>query len=237
MRKDNRGDSEYRAIKINQNFIKNVSGSVLYELGETKIIATASIEKKVPVFLRGKKQGWISAEYSMLPGSTGNNNQRQLRERNRFNGRSIEIQRFISRSLRNVIALSEIKDYTIHIDTDVIQADGSTRCASVNAGFIALNQALKYMVYETMVAYKPPISYISAVSVGIKGKEILIDLDYNEDSKIDSDINVVSNEKGEILQVQAFAEKNPMSFDLYQKAIKIAVECNLKIIEEMKSLI
>jgi ribonuclease PH len=232
MRKDGRENFQLREIHITPDYVDNVPGSVLIEQGNNKIICSATYDKRVPFFMKESKKGWISAEYSMLPGSTGN--RRNLRERDRKNNRNIEIQRFIGRALRNTIDLKTIAGITIFIDTDVIQADGSTRCAALNSGMVALMRSLKHFVYENLIAHLPQIEVISAVSVGVKDEDILVDLNFEEDSIVDADINIVSSEKGNLIQVQAFAEEKPVAKELFQKAIDVGVEKNFEIIELLK---
>lgn len=234
MRKDNRQADQLREFRIIPGFINRVPGSAYVEHGSTRIIATAIFENKIPSFLRGKKKGWINAEYAMLPGSSGI--QRQQRERMKVNHRNIEIQRFIGRSLRNVFDLKAIDGKTIHIDTDVIQADGGTRCACINGGMVALVQMLRYMVYENHIPAFPEIEYIAAVSVGIKDGEVLVDLNYEEDVAVDADINIVSSEKGNVIQVQGFAEETPVPYELFRKATELGIEKNLEIITKLKAL-
>jgi ribonuclease PH len=207
----------------------------LCEQGNTRVVATATVEDKIPPFLKKSGQGWITAEYAMLPGSSGN--QRVARERGKTNNRNSEIQRFISRALRTVLNLKELGERTITLDTDVIQADGSTRCASLNAGFLALILTLKYLVYEQMIADFPGFLFIAAVSVGVKNQEILVDLDYEEDSQSDSDINIVSTEGGALIEVQSFCEGQPLSPELFQKAITLGIEKNREIIQLQKKAI
>ncbi len=232
MRSYNRTNLDLRPIKFHKNYLEYLKSSVLVKQGKTRVLCTAIYEEKLPPFLKGGDKGWITAEYSMLPGSTGN--QRVSRERGKTNSRNIEIQRFISRALRTSIKLETIKDFTITIDCDVIQADGGTRCASINGGMLALKEALKDMVYETVIPYPPEINHISAISIGIKNNEILIDLDYEEDSSIDADINIVSNEKGEIVEIQFFGEENSVPFDIFTKAIELGIKKNNEIIKMIK---
>jgi len=198
-------------------------------------VATATIEEKTPHFLKKSGQGWITAEYAMLPGSSGN--QRIARERGKINNRSGEIQRFIGRALRVAVAAKEIGARTITLDTDVIQADGSTRCASLNAGFLALILSLKYMVYEQMIPDFPAFRFIAAVSVGVKDQEILADLDYAEDSRADSDINIVSMDDGSLIEVQSFSERQPLARELFQQALALGIEKNREIINLQKKIL
>ena len=232
MREDGRENFQLRDMKIVPGYIDNVPGSLLIEQGNTKIVCSATVENRVPFFLKESGKGWVAAEYAMLPGSTGN--RRNAREREKKNNRNIEIQRFIGRALRNTFDLSVTQGMTIFIDTDVIQADGSTRCAALNSGMIALTKALRYLVYENLIADLPEIEVISAVSIGVKDQEILVDLTFKEDSLVDADINIVSSEKGNIIEVQAFAEESPVAKELFHKAIDIGVEKNLEITKLLK---
>lgn len=232
MRKDGRENNELREINIVPGYVKNIAGSALIEQGETRVLCTALCESRVPFFLKNSGKGWVAAEYAMLPGSTGA--QRSQRERQKVNNRNIEIQRFVGRALRNTFELSKIDGWTIFMDSDVLQADGGTRCSSINGGMVALMRALQYMVFENLLKELPPVEWIAAVSVGIKGNEVLADLTYKEDASADADINIVSSEKGNIVEVQAFAEENPISKELFHKAIELGVEKNLEIIQVLK---
>lgn len=232
MRLNDRADDQLREIKLTPDYIKNIPGSVLMEQGDTRVLCTAIYETKVPHFLKNSDKGWVTAEYAMLPGSTGA--QRTQRERQKINNRNVEIQRFISRALRNTFNLKTIEGKTIYIDTDVLQADGGTRCASINGGMLVLVKALRKMVFENILRALPPIEWIAAVSVGVKGDTILADLDYKEDFAVDADINIVSSEKGNIVEVQAFAEEAPISREAFLKAVDLGVQKNLEIIEILK---
>ncbi len=232
IRKDKRAFDEIRDIKVSPNFVSNIPGSVFIEQGRTRILCSSTIEYKVPHFMKEEKKGWINAEYAMLPGSTGK--RRVPRERYRANGRNIEIQRFISRALRNTFKLKSINGIMIHIDCDVIEADGGTRCASLNGGMIVLKKALEYLVFENKISKLPEIEYIAAVSIGVKGDEILTDLTYEEDSKVDADINIVSSEQGNIIEVSAFAEESPLSKAVFDEVLNIGIKKNLEIIEKLK---
>lgn len=235
-RKANRPNELLRDMILTPNYIKNVNGSVLIEQGQTRVVCTAICESRVPYFLKNSGQGWVDCEYGMLPGSTGSK-QRSDRERNRVNNRNIEIQRFISRALRTTFNLKKIDGRTIHIDSDVIQADGGTRCASINGGMIVLAKALRYLVYENIIPQLPELEYIAAVSIGVKEDTILVDMDYDEDSTIDSDINIVSSEKGNIVEIQAFGEAKPLPKDIFYKVIDMGVEINMGIIERLKACV
>lgn len=229
---DSKKEFNLREIKIVPNFIKNAPGSALIEQGNTRIISTATYSNKVPQFLRDSRKGWIIAEYSMLPGSTGN--ERIVRERQKVNNRNIEIQRFIGRALRSTFDLRAIDGKTIFIDADVIQADGSTRCASINCGMIALVELLKHLVFEHKIAEFPKIEFISAVSIGVKKKEILVDLTYKEDSSVDADINIVSSENQNIIEVQALGEESSIPKEIFKQVIDIGIKKNLEIIKILK---
>jgi ribonuclease PH len=235
MRVNNRSERELRPIAFVPGYIKNVPGSVLCEQGNTRVVATATIEEKTPHFLKKSGQGWITAEYAMLPGSSGN--QRIPRERGKTNNRSSEIQRFISRALRTSLNLKEIGARTITLDTDVIQADGSTRCASLNAGFLAMVFALKHLVYEQVIPDFPVFQFMAAVSIGVRDREILVDLDYDEDSQTDSDINIVSTDDGSLIEIQSFCERRPLAVELFQQSLALGVEKNREIIDLQKKLL
>jgi len=235
MRHDGRENDQAREMKLTADYIKNIPGSVLVEQGDTRVLCTATYEPKVPPFLKFSGKGWVSAEYAMLPGATGS--QRTLRERQKLNSRNIEIQRFISRALRTTFNLKTIDGKTIYIDTDVLQADGSTRCAAINGGMLVLFKALRWLVFENLIRDLPPITWIAAVSIGIKGNDILVDMTYQEDSGADMDINIVSSEKGDIVEAQAFCEGRPLAKDIFQKVIDLGIEKNLEIISALKKIV
>ncbi len=217
---DNRKNDELRKVVITKNYLKYPTGSVLIETGNTKIICTAFIEESVPPFLKGKGTGWITAEYSMLPGSTQT---RKSRDRDgKVDGRSTEIQRLIGRSLRNVIDLTKLGERTIKIDCDVIQADGGTRCASITGAFVALNDACIKLINQGILTENPVVSNVAAVSVGIKDNEIILDLCYEEDSQIDVDMNIVMNEKGEFIEIQGTGEHATFSKKQFDELLKVA---------------
>ena len=235
MRAHDRPAQELRPIVFIPGYVRNVPGSVLCEQGHTRVVATATIEDKVPPFLKKSGRGWVTAEYAMLPGSSGN--QRIARERAKINNRSGEIQRFIGRALRTVLDPRILGERTVTLDADVIQADGSTRCASLNAAFLALILSLKHLVYEQLIADFPAFHFIAAVSIGAKSGELLADLDYDEDSGIDSDISIVSTADGALVEVQSFCEGAPLTQELFQKAIALGVEKNHEIIALLKKTV
>jgi ribonuclease PH len=201
---DGRNFDEIRKTTIERNYLKYPEGSVLITQGSTKIIVAASVIETVPRFLTDTGTGWITAEYSMLPRAT---QVRNNRERERYiKGRTQEIQRLIGRSMRAAFNYEKIGERTIKIDCDVIQADGGTRCASITGAFIAVFDAINYLYNEQMIYDFPDYNVTAAISLGIKDNKILLDLNYEEDSKVDVDFNLVQNEKGEILEIQGTAE-------------------------------
>ena len=205
MRQNGRGPRELRKVSIHRGFTRHAEGSVLIECGETKVICTASIEERVPMFLKGKGKGWLTAEYGMLPRSTNTRMDREA-ARGKQSGRTQEIQRLIGRSLRAVTALSLLGERTVHVDCDVIQADGGTRTASITGAFVALHDAASYLMGKKIVSEWPIRDFVAAVSVGIYQGEAVLDLDYTEDSGCDTDMNVVMTGGGGIIEVQGTAE-------------------------------
>ncbi|MFQ5456789.1 MAG: ribonuclease PH [Nitrospirota bacterium] len=210
MRADGREKNEFRAVNVIRNFLKNVEGSVLIENGETKVICTATIEEKVPPFLRNKNKGWITAEYGMLPRSSQFRIKRES-TRGKIGGRTHEIQRLIGRSLRAVVDLAALGERTVWIDCDVIQADGGTRTTSITGAFIALYDALSSAKKEGIIKNIPLIDYLAAVSVGKVDGEILVDLTYEEDSKAEVDMNFIITGKGKFVEIQGTAESEPFT--------------------------
>ncbi|NLN64902.1 MAG: ribonuclease PH [Clostridiaceae bacterium] len=207
---DGRKNNELRKVKVTRNYIKYAEGSALIEFGNTKVICTASVDDKVPLFKKGSGEGWVTAEYSMLPRATQVRNIRDI-SKLRLNGRANEIQRLIGRSLRSVIDLKLLGERTIMVDCDVIQADGGTRTASITGGFIALMDACSYLVDKKKISEIPVLNFVAAVSTGlVKGQEML-DLCYEEDSNAIVDMNVVMTDAGELIEVQATGELAPFS--------------------------
>jgi len=206
MRADGRASNQLRPLRFTPNFTKHAHGSVLVEFGETKVICTVFVEDGVPHFLRqaSPPTGWLTAEYSMLPGAT---NTRSRRERPSPSGRTQEIQRLIGRSLRGVIDLKLCPDLTFNIDCDVIQADGGTRTASITGAYVALKAAVDQLLRQRRLRTNPLIDAVAAVSIGLRDEELLVDLDYSEDSTADLDMNVVMTASGKILEIQGTAEK------------------------------
>jgi ribonuclease PH len=205
MRPSGRSPEQIREIRITRNYTKHAEGSVLIEFGDTKVICTASVESRVPVFLRGQGQGWVTAEYGMLPRSTGSRMGREA-ARGKQGGRTMEIQRLIGRSLRAAIDLKALGENSITIDCDVIQADGGTRTASITGGYIALADAINYMLAEKMIKKNPLTRHIAAISVGIYKGAAVSDLDYIEDSDCDTDMNIIMDDNGGFIEIQGTAE-------------------------------
>lgn len=209
-RSDGRAPNEMRAVSIKKNFIKHAEGSVLIQVGDTKVICNASVEEKVPPFLRDKKQGWVTAEYSMLPRSTHTRMSRES-SRGKVSGRTQEIQRLIGRSLRTVVDMEQLGERTIWIDCDVIQADGGTRTASITGAFVAMCLAMKQLKKDKKIETIPIKDFVAATSVGVlEGKKIL-DLEYSEDSVAEVDMNIVKTGKGGFVEIQGTAEQEPFT--------------------------
>ena len=212
MRPSGRAADELRPVTITRNYTKHAEGSVLICCGDTKVICTASVEPKVPGFLRGKGQGWITAEYGMLPRSTGNRMRREA-SGGKQGGRTMEIQRLIGRALRAAIDLNKLGEHTISLDCDVIQADGGTRTASITGAFVALTDAVNHMIENKMITASPIVNQIAAISVGVYKGTPVMDLDYIEDSDCDTDMNIIMNDKGGFIEVQGTAEGDAFSHD------------------------
>lgn len=207
-RPSGRAADQLRSIRITRNYTKHAEGSVLVEFGDTKVICTASVEAGVPRFLKGQGQGWLTAEYGMLPRSTGERNQREA-SRGKQGGRTLEIQRLIGRSLRAALDMSKLGENTIYLDCDVIQADGGTRTASITGAMVALVDALKVLKKRGALKGEPLKQMIAAVSVGVYQGEPVLDLDYLEDSAAETDLNVVMTEGGGFIEIQGTAEGEP----------------------------
>jgi ribonuclease PH len=205
IRPSQRANDEKRQLKITRNFTCHAEGSVLIETGDTKLICTASVQNSVPGFLRGKGQGWVTAEYGMLPRSTGSRMDREA-ARGKQSGRTQEIQRLIGRSLRAAINLDMLGENTIYLDCDVIQADGGTRTAAITGAYIALADAVASLQKQGVISGNPLTQQVAAISVGVYQGQPVLDLDYAEDSTAETDMNVVMDDKGGIIEVQGTAE-------------------------------
>ncbi len=220
MRRDNRKNNELREIKFTKDFTKNALGSVLVEFGDTKVITTASVDFSKPKWMeKDSKQGWVSAEYSLLPSST---NTRCKRERTSVSGRTQEIQRLIGRSLRACVDMNKMPEMTIIIDADVIQADGGTRTASICGGFLALQTAVEKLMADGKLEESPIIEPIAAISIGIVDGEVRLDLNYEEDSSAQVDANVVLTKSGKIIEFQTTAEGEAFSKEQMIEMFEVA---------------
>ncbi|RLA86918.1 MAG: ribonuclease PH [Deltaproteobacteria bacterium] len=219
-RSDGRRPDQLRKVRITRNYIKHAEGSVLIEVGDTRVICTATVEEGVPAFLKDTGSGWIRAEYSMIPRATQTRSPREA-VRGRPGGRTQEIQRLIGRSLRSVVDLKALGERTILIDCDVIQADGGTRTASVTGAYVALVDALRWLKGRGEIEEIPIIDSVAAVSVGIVDGEMLLDLDYNEDSRAQVDMNLAMTSKGEFVEIQGTAEEAPFTLEQLQGLIAL----------------
>lgn len=235
-REDGRAANELRPVNIKKNFIKHAEGSVLITVGNTKVICNASVEEKVPPFLRDKKQGWVTAEYSMLPRSTHTRTQREA-TRGKVTGRTQEIQRLIGRSLRTVIDMDRLGERTIWVDCDVIQADGGTRTASITGAFVAVCLALKKIQKDGVIDSLPIKDFVAATSVGMMDGHKILDLDYGEDSNAGVDFNVVKTGGGAFIEVQGTAERDPFSDKDLQAMLSLASKGIQELIEIQKQAI
>ncbi|RIY33172.1 ribonuclease PH [Psittacicella gerlachiana] len=209
----NRSNSEFRPVKITRNCNIWAEGSVLIEFGQTKVLCTASVSNKLPQFIKDQKlnHGWLTAEYNMLPRATSTRNSREGRKGGGISGRTMEIQRLIGRALRNAVDLEKMQDISIVIDCDVLQADGGTRTTAINGACIALYDACQYLVTNGLVAENPFKEFVAAISIGIDNDDILVDLDYSEDSNIGADCNLVMSESAQVIEFQLSAEKQSFS--------------------------
>lgn len=237
-RPSGRAPDQMRQVTLTRHYTRHAEGSVLVEFGDTKVICTASIEGGVPRFLRGTGQGWITAEYGMLPRATGERMQREA-SKGKQGGRTLEIQRLIGRSLRAAVDMKGLGENTIYIDCDVIQADGGTRTASITGACVALVDALRMLKKRGAIKRVPAVQMIAAVSVGIYQGVPVLDLDYPEDSAADTDLNVVMTDKGGFIEVQGTAEAAPFSADelnamleLARKGIDELFACQLAVLED-----
>jgi len=231
MRPSGRSADELRSIKLTRGFTRHAEGSVLVEFGDTRVLCNASIENKTPQFLKGSGKGWVTAEYGMLPRSTG---QRMPREaaRGKQGGRTQEIQRLIGRSLRAAVNLEALGEHTITIDCDVIQADGGTRTASITGAYVALVDAVNHLLRKGRITKNPIHGHIASVSVGIYKGTPILDLDYAEDSNAETDMNVVMNEAGAFVEIQGTAEGHAFRPDELQSMIELAEHGIKQLIEK-----
>jgi ribonuclease PH len=236
VRVEGRPWNEIRDIRMTRDFLRYPEGSVLIEMGQTKVICTATMEDKAPAFLRNTGRGWLTSEYAMLPGSTQNRTDRES-ARGRIGGRTHEIQRLIGRSLRAVTDLNTFGERTIYIDCDVIQADGGTRTASITGGFVALVDLFRKLQKRGLVDRTPVRDYVSAVSVGIVNDQLLLDLNYEEDSGAEVDMNVIMTGSGLFIEIQGTAEKTPFSRERLSAMSALAEEGIKKLIKKQFELL
>lgn len=236
MRPSGRSADEMRAIRFTPEFTRHAEGSVLVEFGETRVLATASIESRVPHFLKGKSEGWITAEYGMLPRATHTRNAREA-ARGKQSGRTMEIQRLIGRSLRAVIDRSALGERTLTVDCDVLQADGGTRTASVTGGYVALALAIQKLLDNGQLKQNPIHGQIAAVSVGISRGTPVLDLDYAEDVEAETDMNVVMNEAGGLVEIQGTAEGHAFQRDELDKLIDLATKGIDELLEAQRAVL
>ncbi len=236
MRSDGRENNQLRPVRIIPDFLKHPYGSALIEMGDTRVITAVSVEESVPPFLNPEEQGWLTAEYSLLPSST---RPRSVREstRGRVAGRTHEIQRLIGRSLRAALDLRKIPGKTLWVDCDVIQADGGTRTASITGAFVALQIAVNNMLKDGIIEEDPILYNIAAVSVGIVDEEILLDLNYEEDFRASVDMNIVMNERGEYIEVQGTSEEKTFSRDQLNSMLDLAWSGIQKLVEIQKEVL
>jgi ribonuclease PH len=236
IREDERALTELRPVEITPNFISSAEGSALIRLGATQVICTATIEDGVPTFLKGMGKGWITSEYAMIPRATESRTPRES-TRGRQGGRTMEIQRLIGRSLRAVTDLERLGERTVWIDCDVIRADGGTRTASITGSLVALGLAFQRLIELKSLNRMPLKDYLAAISVGIVGKEILLDLSYAEDSNAEVDMNVVMTGSGQLVEVQATAEGRPFSRETLNRLVEVAQPAIQKLLDMQRSVL
>jgi ribonuclease PH len=236
MRPSQRAPDELRPVEIIRHYTKHAEGSVLVKFGDTHVLCTASIDEKVPPFLRGKNQGWVTAEYGMLPRSTGSRMDREA-ARGKQTGRTQEIQRLIGRSLRAIIDLDKLGERTIQIDCDVIQADGGTRTASITGAFVALHDAIGTLLEKQLIAESPLKDFVAAISVGVYAGMPVLDLDYIEDSGCDTDMNVVMTGNGDFVEVQGTAEGAPFHREEMNAMLDLAQSGIRQLIAKQKTVL
>ena len=221
MRNNGRKNDEMREVKVTRNYIMHPEGSVLIEFGNTKVICNATVEERIPPFLRGTGSGWITAEYSMLPRATNNRVQREA-AKGKIMGRTMEIQRLIGRALRSAVDLEKLGERQILVDCDVIQADGGTRTASITGAYLAVELAIEKLIDEGKLTDIPIKSKVAAISVGKVNGQVLLDLEYEEDSKAEVDMNIVMNDKGEFIELQGTGEEATFTQDELLKFIEVS---------------
>lgn len=234
MRPSERAADELRAVRIQRQFTRHAEGSVLISCGDTQVLCTASVEDRVPQFLRGKAEGWITAEYGMLPRSTGSRMSREA-ARGRQGGRTLEIQRLIGRSLRAVVNRAALGERTVTLDCDVIQADGGTRTAAITGAYVALVDACRWLGARGVIEQNPIHGQVAAVSVGIVGNTAVLDLDYAEDSSAETDLNVVMNDGGAFIELQGTAEGHAFRRDELDEMLNLAEQGIRQLMEQQSA--
>lgn len=234
MRPSQRETHQLRNIEILRNYTPYAEGSVLVSFGQTKVLCTASVNEGVPRFLKGKNQGWITAEYGMLPRATHTRTERES-AKGRQGGRTLEIQRLIGRSLRGCVDLKYLGEHTITIDCDVIQADGGTRTASITGACVALHDAIQWMLKNEKIRKKPNFNWVAAVSVGIYRQQVVLDLDYAEDVVAQTDMNIVMNEQGRFIELQGTAEDGSFDQAHLQEMLALGSQGIAELIEKQKN--
>ncbi|QIM66182.1 ribonuclease PH [Mannheimia granulomatis] len=233
MRPNNREISQVRQVKITRNYTRYAEGSVLIEFGDTKVLCNATVEETVPRFLKGQQQGWVTAEYGMLPRATHSRTQREA-AKGKQGGRTMEIQRLIARSLRAVVDLKALGERTITVDCDVIQADGGTRTASITGACVALHDAMNKLVADGVLKTNPMKGLVAAISVGIVDGQAVCDLEYVEDSNAETDMNVVMVEDGRLVEVQGTAEGEPFSHEELLTLLDLAKQGIAQLVEAQR---
>jgi ribonuclease PH len=236
MRPSGRAPDELRRIAFTRHFTRHAEGSVLAEYGDTKVVCTATVENKAPPFLKGTGRGWITAEYGMLPRSSGNRIKREATQ-GKQGGRTLEIQRLIGRSLRAAVDLRALGEHTVIIDCDVLQADGGTRTASISGGYIALCEAMDRLLYERSIATNPVHGLIASVSVGIYRGIPILDLDYFEDSEAETDMNIVMNDAGHFIEIQGTAEGHAFRLEELHAMLDLAKRGIDRILENQRGVL
>lgn len=236
LRLDGRNFDQIREVRITNHYLLHAEGSVLIEMGQTKVICTASVEEKTAQHLRGSGKGWVTAEYGMLPRSTGTRKMRDA-TRGKVDGRTMEIQRLIGRALRSVVDMEKMGERTIWIDCDVIQADGGTRTASITGAFVALMEAFRKLKETGVISEIPVKNYVSAISIGIVSDEILLDLCYEEDSRAKVDMNVVMTDEGEYIELQGTGEESPFKAAELREMLSMAEKGCRKLMDAQKAII
>jgi ribonuclease PH len=234
MRPSNRTPNQLRTVEIIRHYTKHAEGSVLVKYGDTHVLCTASVDEKVPGFLRGKNQGWVTAEYGMLPRSTGSRMDREA-AKGKQSGRTQEIQRLIGRSLRAIIDLEKLGERSIQIDCDVIQADGGTRTASITGAYVALHDAVSLLLEKDLIKESPLKDAVAAISVGIYKGTPVLDLDYIEDSDCDTDMNIVMTGSGGFVEIQGTSEGEPFSRDAMNQMLDLAQSGISELIQKQKA--